>query len=322
VRVLITGATGFIGGHLASLAAASGAEVRLLVRDRGRWQGQPAELVVGDLSDNGALREAASGVDRVFHVAGLTKARYDREYFEVNHLGTVNLLEACRQENPGLERFVLVSSQAAAGPARNGQPVVEADEPRPTSPYGQSKLRGEAAVRAFAPLFDVTTVRPPVVYGPGDRDTLLVFRAARYGVVPRLASLRALSIVHVTDLVRGIWEASECPAAKGKTYYLANHEPVTVPDIALQIARDLGARPFEVRLPSSLLYLGAIVSESRAALAGSRTPVTRNKVTEALERDWICDSSQAQEDLGWAPHIPIDRGIAETASWYRDRGWL
>src|SRR5581483_8675949 len=210
-RALVTGASGFIGRHLAEHLLREGVRVRVLVRDARRWRGPRTEMAVGDLADRAALRNAVRGVDRVYHVAGLTKARREADYFTVNHLGTVHLLQACLEVNPALRRFVLVSSQAAAGPVWAGRPVTEHDPPRPVSAYGWSKLRAEQAALACSPLLPITIVRPPVVYGPRDRDTLLVFRAARFGLVPRLGPLACLSIVHVDDLVRGTRCAGEHP---------------------------------------------------------------------------------------------------------------
>ncbi len=321
-RVLITGATGFIGGHLADLLIAEGARVRLLVRDPRRWLGADAELVKGDLDDREALRAAVRGVDHVYHVAGLTKARHVSEYLAVNHGGTVNVLEACRQENGSLERFLLVSSQAAAGPASNGVPVREDDHPQPSSVYGLSKLRSEQAAIGYRALFPVTIVRPPVVYGPRDRDTLMVFKAARWGISPRLGKNLQLSIVHVEDLVRGIRHACVDPRAENQTYFMANLDPVTIPAVTDPISRELGVRSFPLPLPAAPLVLLATLAELGSRLVGRSTPLTRDKVRDALQQRWLCDSSRADRELGWRAEIPLETGVRETARWYRAAGWL
>ncbi|SRR5579884_929643 len=321
-RVLVTGATGFIGGHLAEALQRRGAEVRVLARDPRRLQARFGEVVRGDLADPAALTAAVQGVDVVYHVAGLTKARRESDYFAVNHVGTVHLLDACRRSNSALRRFVLVSSQAAAGPSCEGRPVRESDPPHPVSAYGLSKLKAEQAALACSGLFPVTIVRPPVVYGPRDRDTLLFFRVARYGLVPRLAVIRALSIVHVADLVRGIRRAAETPAAANRVYFLANEQPVSLPELAEPIARALGARPIPVPVPVTSLFAVAALAELLARLTGRITPITRNKVREATQREWVCDPSRAARELGWRAEIPLLDGLRETAAWYRQAGWL
>jgi len=161
-----------------------------------------------------------------------------------------------------------------------------------------------------------------VVYGPRDRDTLLVFRAARFGVVPRLGPLAWLSIVHVDDLVRGTRCAGEHPRAANRTYFLANAEPSTLPELAAPIAAVFGRRPIQVPLPAPPMYAAALAAELAAAATGRVTPITRNKVREAFRREWVCDASRAAEELGWRAAIPVVDGVRTTAEWYRREGWL
>ncbi len=172
---LVTGATGFIGSHLVEVLVSRGWRVRCLVR-RPAELPEGAEAVHGDLAGAG-LERAAAGVEVVFHLAGVTKARRAREYYEGNARGTAALVEACA----GVPRFVHVSSLAAVGPSADSVPLTEDAEPAPFTHYGKSKLEAERIVRASALGERAVIVRPPVVYGPRDTDVLHFFRAAARG---------------------------------------------------------------------------------------------------------------------------------------------
>ncbi|HEY7863847.1 MAG TPA: NAD-dependent epimerase/dehydratase family protein, partial [Thermoanaerobaculia bacterium] len=189
----LTGATGFVGGHAARALAADGWKVRALVRDAVRRDGAalqdlPIEAVAGELSRASDLRDALRGCDAIVHVAGLVKAKSLEDYREVNARGTERLLQAAREAAPSA-RFVLVSSQAAAGPARDGRPVSEGDAAHPVSWYGLSKREGEEAVERLW-KGDWVVLRPGVVYGPWDRGVFTFFQMAASGwmIVPAARS--------------------------------------------------------------------------------------------------------------------------------------
>src|SRR5512143_719814 len=187
MKALLTGASGFIGSHLADALLAHGYSVRVLLRRSSslEWlEDQRLERVYGDLFDKEALRMAVSDVDYVYHLAGLTKAKKREEYFRANHLGTKNLLEAVQEKAPRLQRFVHVSSQAAVGPSPTVAPIDETAPAKPITSYGQSKWAAEQECRQFSRHLPVTIVRPPAVFGPRDRDILEFFRSASRGILP------------------------------------------------------------------------------------------------------------------------------------------
>src|SRR5262249_17653397 len=183
----LTGATGFVGGHVARALLEAGWTVRVLVRDASRastglLSGLTLDVASRDLSGTGLRDARLRGCDAIVHVAGLTKARRFADYREVNVAGTGRLIAAARDAAPGA-LFLLVSSQAAAGPAIGGRPVSASDPPRPVSWYGHSKLEAEEAV-ASTWTGPWHVIRPGVVYGPGDRGLLQYFRMAARGWVP------------------------------------------------------------------------------------------------------------------------------------------
>ncbi len=203
-RVLVTGGTGLVGSHLVELLLRKGHAVTCLVRDpeRLRWLGgMDVDLVQGDCSQPGSLVPAVRGASIVFHLAGLTKAIHARDYYRVNHLGTRNILEACARHNPGIEKFVLVSSHAAAGPSRDGRPVKETDVPGPVSDYGRSKLLAEEEALRYKNELPVVILRPSAVYGPRDADMYELFRWAARGLTLEIrGGERYFNLCYVEDL--------------------------------------------------------------------------------------------------------------------------
>ncbi len=317
MRILLTGGTGFVGGHAAAALASAGHEVRALTRGRddgGVLAGAGAEPVPGSLGDGPSLRAAVEGAEAVVHVAGLIKARRPAEYHEVNALGTLRLLEACAAARPRPRRFVLVSSQAAGGPTPGGRPV---------SHYGASKLRGERIAAAFAGRMEVVVVRPPAVYGPRDRETLEFFRIAARGLRPRFAGrdLR-LVMVHVEDLAAGIAAAVAAPGAAGGTFDLCHPEVLTLGGTMDLMARAVGRAGIPLPLPRALLHGAAAALEALASLTGGIPGLSADKAREIGARAWIADPSEAARVLGWRARIAAAEGIPATAAWYRAKGWL
>jgi nucleoside-diphosphate-sugar epimerase len=323
---LVTGASGFIGSHLVEALLAQGRSVRCLVRDRRRlrWlQGLPVEIIEGDCARPDTLDVVAGGVERVFHVAGATWAATAAEFYRQNATGTLNLLQACAAAAPGLERFVLVSSQAASGPATAGRAVREHDPPRPISVYGESKLAAERYVRQFSARLPVTILRPSAVYGPRDRSFLGYFRLVRRGFLLEFgAGERHLSLCHVTDLVAGILRAADSQPASGSVYFVADSEPYSWREVEQVLCDTLGVDARRLTLPRWLLHaLGAL---GQGVGAVSRVPVQLNRAraAELLERRWTCDTGLARRELGYASKTTLRAGLQQSVRWYEQQNWL
>jgi nucleoside-diphosphate-sugar epimerase len=317
VRILLTGGTGFVGGHAAAALAAAGHGVRALTRGRddgGVLAAAGAEAVRGTLEDGASLRAAVAGTDAVVHGAGLIKALRPADYHEVNALGTLRLLEACAAAEPRPRRFVLVSSLAAGGPTPGGRPV---------SHYGASKLRAERIASAFADRMEVVVVRPPAVYGPRDRETLEFFRIAARGLRPRFAGrdLR-LVMVHVEDLAAGLAAAAAAPGAAGGTFDLCHPEVLTLGGTMDLMAKALGKAGVALPLPRALVHGAAAVQEAVASITGRIPELSADKAREIGAPAWVADPSAAERALGWRARIAAAEGIPATAAWYRAKGWL
>lgn len=322
----VTGATGFIGSALVEKLIANRARVKCLVRSSSnrRWLSHlPLEFVDGDLFSEESLSHALSDVTHIFHLAGVTKARHREDYFRANGDGTKNLLEVASRSCARLERFLYVSSQAAAGPSLNGKAVTEADAPHPVSIYGESKLAGEKACHEIGKRLPWTIVRPPAVYGPREKDIYTYFQQINWGVRLLLGNVeRWVSLVHVDDLVDGILAASEHSKSVGETYFIANTEPCEWSNLGEIIAKALGRKTIRVTLPTWIAPVLAVGGEAISMLTRKPPLLGFDKIRELKQPGWMCSSKKITEQLGFKCEISLEEGMARTAAWYREQGWL
>lgn len=282
----------------------------------------PLEVVAGDLSEGSheILRAALRGCEAIVHVAGLVKARTLEDYREVNVAGTERLLAAGRKE-AAEALFLLVSSQAAAGPARDGRSVREEDVARPVSWYGRSKLEAEEVVaREWKGPWLV--LRPSVVFGPGDRGLLRLFAAAARGWVPAPAATRRIQIIHASRAATGIARAAGRPDLSGKRAFLCDPTPIRVRDLAAEIAR-LPQRPARVvPVPDPLVRLAGAMETLRESVTGRSRPFNADKAREILAGEWTCEPALMQKHLDLPLPSPLEYELRETWNWYRQNGWL
>jgi dihydroflavonol-4-reductase len=326
MTTLVTGASGFIGSHLVDHLLKKGHTVRCLLRSTSstEWlRNLPIEIVYGDLFTQDALQNAVRGVDYVYHSAGLTKAKEKGAYFRANTEGTKNLLEAVVHEAPHLKRFVLISSQTAAGPSPTKVPINESAMPHPITTYGKSKLAAEEACRRVHPQIPCTIVRPPAVYGPRDKDVFEFFNTMNKGLQPMVGfHEKYVSLVHVTDLARGILMAGESDKATGETYFIGSDEIYgwrTVGDVTRGV---LGKNALRLRIPEGGVYLISTFAELFSIFSSSPALINFEKARDMVQDYWTCDSSKARRDFGYSQEISLKDGIGETVAWYRNQGWL
>ena len=336
--VLVTGASGFIGAHLAAALVDRGDEVRCLVRRESRverLESLGARLVYGDLRDRESLQAAVAGVDVVYHLAGLTRAFTLEQLLEVNAAGVDRLAAACEAQ-PKPPVLVYVSSLAAAGPSQQGTPQTEAKPAQPVSNYGQSKLAGELAARRWAQRVPTTVVRPPIVLGGGDTDGLPLFRMiARRGLVflPGMKPAR-FSVIHVEDLVAGLMLVAEqgvrLPGPEDKSappgqgiYFIAANEHHTFAELGEMIAKALDRRLIRsVRVPLPCLWMTCAVSELLGYTRGKPGLLNLDKYREASTGPWTCSSQRIRSALNFVPAKTMADRLRETVDWYRREGWL
>jgi dihydroflavonol-4-reductase len=326
MQALVTGASGFIGSHLVELLIKKGYTVRCLLRKSSStaWlRGLPIEIVYGDVFDSAALENAVRGVDYVYHSAGMTKAKKKEEYFRANAGGTQLLLEATIKVNPSLKRFVFISSQTAVGPSPTAIPVAEDTPAHPITTYGKSKQKAEEIVMAAKDKLPVTIVRPPAVYGPRDKDIFEFFKTMRGGLQPVAGfNEKFVSLIHVTDLVRGIVMAGESPNAVGQTYFISSSRVYGWDEIG-RITRDvLKRKALTIRIPEWGIYTVSAFAEFFALFSPKPALINFEKARDMVQDYWTCDSSKAKRDFGYEQQISAEQGIQETIGWYIQQGWL
>ncbi len=338
MKIFVTGGTGFVGSHLVDALRAAGHDVCLLVRDVTKAErlfthadppsaaaaDLPLRLVKGDLDDLEAIRSGCEGVDVVYHVAGLTAARNKEEFLAINGHATRTLIQVVAQAAPGLQRFVFVSSLAAAGPTRRGVPLTEQSTAQPVSDYGWSKLAGEEAVKSSG--LPWTVVRPPTVYGPRDREVFKVFKLARRGVVLFFGDgSQELSFIYAPDLAE--WLVRLASANTERSTYFASHDEIrTSKEFAFAVHQairpDASKKPLAIGVPPAVARGVLWMIGTGATALRTRTLLTADKANEFLADAWTCRSEALKRVTQWQPPTDLATGLQLTAAWYRERGWL
>jgi len=339
MRALVTGAGGFLGSWLVRRLRAEGHAVRAMVRPGAAEPGLGAEapgvaaagasssgaasvdVVRGDVTNPDSLPAAVAGCDVVFHLAGLRRATRRQEFLRVNAEGTRTLLEACLTHAPGLSRFVLAGSLAAAGPSATGR---REEEPlAPVEWYGESKAEAERITLGYAARLPVTVARPPRITGPGDRDNLFFFRIVARGVIVGVTGApRPLSFVDVEDCARGFLLLAQRPEAVGQAFFLAHRERTTLEGLQEEVAHALGVRTRTVRVPPWLLRGAGSAADVASRALGRRLPFNRKLSEQVLAPGWTCDTEKASRRLGFQARTSLAESIERSARSYREQGWL
>lgn len=330
MTVLVTGATGFTGGHLAATLARRGHHVRALVRarSRDRFQTSPlpalgVELVEGDLADRASLERATRGVEVVYHIAATYReaGQPDEAYRRVNVDGTRALLEAAR--SAGVRRVVHCSTGGVHGHIAR-PPATEEAPFNPGDIYQASKLEAEQAARRYGDEtgLDVVVARPIGIYGPGDTRFLKMFRGLARGRFPLLGACEAFyHLTYIDDLVEGFILCGEVPTARGRTYILAGPRYTTLNDLVALVAREVGGRPPRLHLPVWPFFVAGALCELVCVPLGIEPPLYRRRV-DFYTKSRAFDTTRARTELGYAPAVDLEEGIRRTADWYRQEHLL
>ncbi len=329
-RILLTGAAGFVGRHAAReliRVFGSGLELRCLVRASSRTDLLPPEarLCYGDLERGTGLDEALNGMDEgdcVIHLAAVLFASSWREYLRGNTALASRLGAAVRRS--GVGRVLMVSSLAATGPSGTSPGVEDDAVPAPVSAYGWSKY---AAELVLAKALDdpqrsrrLVVLRPPIIYGPGDKGLLPYFKTARLGLVVTPAKNLPVSLVHVDDAVRGLLCCLK-PEARG-VYHLNDGAEHSMRSLGEAMCAAFGRKARVLPVPRPLLALSAGAASLGAWLGLPQSPWNIDKFLESGQAGWLCAGARIRDELGHAPAVPLREGVAQSMEGYRRMGML
>lgn len=318
MTVLLTGASGFVGGHIARALVEAGHEIRCALRptsDARAIEGLSVERVPFDLESPDTLA-AVEGADVIVHAAGATRARRPGDYHRVNAEGTRRLAEAAAEA--GARRFVFIGSLAARGPDAASRDGLD----RPASDYGRSKLEAERFLRRFEERMEVVVLRPAAVYGPRDEDLLPLFKMARAGFLAVPAGPGLLQPVYAGDVASAVLAAVRGEHAGFGPHPVAEGRIYGWKEVARGLEGALGGRVRAVRLPAAAFTLAGRVVGSAARAFGAAAPFDERRAEDLAVHSWTCDVSGTEEALGWRAEVPLFEGLDLTARWYRRAGWL
>jgi dihydroflavonol-4-reductase len=324
MNVAVTGATGFVGGHLVDRLLERGDNVTALVRSPARATliaQRGVRLVEGDVAATAAIAETVRDQDVVYHVAGMLGAANEAALMAVNRDGTRLVAQACAALSSP-PRLVLVSSMAAGGPAEHGRPKTVSGDDHPVTMYGRSKLAAERVLPSIS--LPWTVVRPPVVYGPGDREGFLpLFRAVSWGIAPMFGDgSMEISLIHVDDLARAIIAAGTATDVAGEVFYVNHPEITTGADLMRGIARYMKQSALPLPIPEWAARIALTVTGAWADLFQQPSILYPDKVREFYQTAWTADPSSFIRATGWRAEWDLESGIADTGASYREQGWI
>jgi nucleoside-diphosphate-sugar epimerase len=324
MKAVVTGATGFVGGHLVDRLLARGDTVTALARSPARaapLAERGVRIVPGDLANIDALTDAARDCDVVYHAAAILGAPTEAALMTANRDGTINVARCCANLLAP-PRIVLVSSMAAGGPARRDVPRIVDGNDHPVTGYGRSKLAAEQALATFAVPWCI--LRPPVVYGPADHEGFLpLFKSVKFGIAPMFGDgSMQVSLVHVSDLADAIVLAGTVAGVECRTFYVNHPEIVTGADIVRTIARTMHRSPLPVPIPRWAAAVALGVTGIWAEVFQRKSILHPDKLHEFYQDAWTADASPFIAATGWQPKLDLEHGISDTAAWYRKAGWI
>lgn len=323
---VVTGANGFVGSHLVDQLLKKGYSVRCITRKSSnlKWlDGKNVEIFDCGLMDKNGLRKAFEGAEYIYHVAGVVKAKRAEGYFKGNVDTTKNLLEVAVEFRDTIKRFLIVSSQTAAGPSYSEEAIDENVIPHPITTYGRSKLAEEETGKSFMDRVPVTICRAPAVYGERDTEIFIFFQTFSKGLMTRIGfNKKKVSLIHVEDLVNGFILAAESGKAVNQVYFISSEKYYSWEEIGEVTAKALNKKPFKINIPHFLVYIIMAIAQFFALFTPKATILNIEKAKDITQPYWTCDTSKAMRDFGYRQNISIEEGIKRTCDWYKKMGWI
>ena len=335
-RILVTGASGFIGSFIVEEALRRGMQVWAAVRkssSRQYLQDERIRFFELNLSSESELKEQLKDVrfDYVVHAAGVTKCLHKEDFHRINTEGTIHLVKALAAVKMPVKKFVYLSSLSIFGAIHEEQPyeeIKETDHPQPNTAYGKSKLEAEAFLDKWATevgngSFPYVVLRPTGVYGPREKDYFLMAKSIKGHTDFSVGYKRQdITFVYVTDVVQAVFLALE-KGGSGRKYFLCDGEVYQSATFSDLIIREMG-HPWCLRIkaPIWILRIATFFGELIGKATGSVSALNNDKYHILRQRNWRCDIEPARRELGYEPLVKLDKGVKLTVEWYKEQGWL
>lgn len=326
-KILITGASGFIGGFLVEKALEMGFDVYAGIRRTSSTQylsDSQINLCYINFEDRQELVQTSKDLqfDYIIHNAGLTKSSDKNEYYKVNCDYLKNFIHAILEAKALPEKFIFMSSLAAYGPAEYTSDglVKESSTPHPVTNYGRSKLKGEEFLKGITD-FPIHIIRPTAVYGPREKDFLTVYQMLKKRVeIIAGFKKQKLTFIYVEDLVNAIFKVL-LEGENNTHYFVADGHTHSVEELNTYVKSELGVKTLKLKLPIALIKFIGTLSEWIGKLKNEYPPLNREKVNEIKSQSWYCDTDPLLK-LGWKPQTFLKEGIYKTIKWNKDQGYL
>lgn len=327
LKVLVTGATGFLGSFAAERFKREGFDVRCTVRRTSnlRWvEGKGYELIETDFNSIDSLRLAVEDVDYVVHIAGVIAARNFEEYLKGNRDSTKNLLKAIQLFSPKLKKFVYISSQTAVGPAKSLDSPVDENSPcRPITNYGRSKYEAEKVVQQYSKNLPTAIVRLPAIYGPRDEALVDMLRIVKFGFAPLIGfDQKYVSILHCFDAVEGIYLVTTEETTSGDVFFITSEEFYTWDYLMDCMGKSANRKIHKIRVPHSIVYVSGLITQLFGYFSSKPPVFNFEKAKDFTQKYWICSHVKALELLGFEQTISPESGMKETYEWYINNKWI
>ena len=324
---IVTGANGFVGSHLVDYLLMKNFELRCIVRKSSnlRWL-KNKNVIIFDcgLFNKDGIRKAFNGANYIFHVAGVVKAKNEAGYFRGNVEATKVLLEVAEEFKENIKKFLIVSSQTVSGPSSSiNNPVNEETECKPLTTYARSKLKQEQVTLAFKEIFPVTICRAPAIYGERDTEIFIYFQVFNRGLTTMIGfDKKELSLLHVADLVEGLYLAAISDKSNGEIYFISSEKFYSWKEVNSVTAKVLSKRAIVIPVPHFIVYMVAAIAQFVSMFSSKAATLNIEKAKDLVQHAWICDTSKAIRDFGFKQKISIEEGVKRTCEWYKKMNWI
>lgn len=325
-KIVLTGANGFLGSHLAEKLLKENFEVHCIVRKSSNLsylQGLDLQFHTCGLEDISALEKVLENVDYIFHLAGTVAALNYEEYHHGNVTLTKNLLQAALKHKNNIKKIVVTSSLAVGGPSKPGFPIDESLPLQAISLYGKAKIAQEAVCREFMNELPITIARPSVISGEREAELYEFIKTVNNGFVPLVGRKeKFVSIIHVSDLIEAFYKMALSEKTTGQAYYLSSENAISWKELAKVCAQHLHKKVVYLHLPHFVINGAGLAASAFGKLKGKATTFDYEKAKEGVQEAWICKVDKAKADFGFEQKVSIEEGVKLAIDWYKANKWL